>query len=186
MLPASRERARQWRLNNPIRYKRSQEEYYSNNAELLRAYSRQWAQDNPERVREYQRAVRATPEGRLIHNIRNRLNKILNRINVVKDSTTLDLLGCDAAFAKEHLEKQFTEGMTWENYGDWDIDHIRPCASFDLTDPEQQREAFHFSNLQPLWSTPEKAMKHGVHIEYNETNISKGPLYERERHHHGK
>ena len=186
MLPASRERSRQWRLDNPIRYKQSMDDYYAANAEVIRARSRQWTQDNPERAREQTRAVRATPEGRLIHNIRNRLNKILNRINVVKDSTTLDLLGCDAAFAKEHLEKQFTEGMTWENYGDWDIDHIRPCASFDLTDPEQQREAFHFSNLQPLWSTPEKALKHGVHVEYSETNITKGSLYEGERHHHGK
>ena len=55
---------------------------------------------------------------------------------------------------KKHLEKQFANNMTWENYGrnGWHIDHIRPCASFDLSEPAQQRECFHYSNLQPLWA----------------------------------
>ena len=53
---------------------------------------------------------------------------------------------------KAYLELQFTDGMTWENRGNWHIDHIRPCASFDLTDPEQQKQCFHYTNLQPLWA----------------------------------
>jgi hypothetical protein len=55
---------------------------------------------------------------------------------------------------RQHLEAQFTDGMSWDNYGrdGWHIDHIRPCASFDLTDPEQQRQCFHYTNLQPLWA----------------------------------
>jgi len=161
-------------------------DYYSKNADRIRARSRQWAKDNPERTREQQLAIRATPEGRLIHNIRNRLNKIMNRINIAKDSTTLKLLGCDVKTVKSHIESQFTEGMTWDNYGDWDIDHIRPCASFDLTEPEEQQKAFHYLNLQPLWSTPEKALKHGIVIEQKDTNISKGSLHKGRRHRHKK
>lgn len=82
--------------------------------------------------------------------------KIGVRINAAltknrKSSTTLDLLGCSVATLSNHLEIQFTEGMVWDNHGEWHIDHIRPCASFDLSDPEQQRMCFHYTNLQPLW-----------------------------------
>jgi hypothetical protein len=61
-------------------------------------------------------------------------------------------MGCSIAYAYAYLEAQFAEGMSWENYGEWHIDHIRPCASFDLEDPVQQRECFHYTNLQPLWA----------------------------------
>ena len=63
-------------------------------------------------------------------------------------------LGCSIAELKEHLERQFADGMTWGNWGrdGWHIDHVRPLASFDLEDPEQVKAACHFTNLQPLWS----------------------------------
>jgi len=69
-----------------------------------------------------------------------------------KAKCTIKLIGCDVKELKSHLEKQFTDGMNWENYGKWHIDHIIPCASFDLTDPQQQKKYFHYSNLQPLWA----------------------------------
>lgn len=49
------------------------------------------------------------------------------------------------------LKRIEKEGMSWENYGEWHIDHIVPCSSFDLTDPKQQEDCFNFKNLQPLW-----------------------------------
>lgn len=74
--------------------------------------------------------------------------------NKTKSTRTMDLLGCSIDFFRLHLESLFQEGMTWENRGfyGWHIDHIRPCSSFDFTDPEQQRECFHYTNLQPLWA----------------------------------
>jgi hypothetical protein len=52
------------------------------------------------------------------------------------------------------LQSKFKEVITWENHGKYagHIDHIIPCASFDLTDPEQQKKCFHYTNLQPLWA----------------------------------
>ena len=63
-----------------------------------------------------------------------------------------ELLGCSMDFFLKHLESQFKLDMNWDNYGSyWSIDHIRPCASFDLTDLEQQKICFHWSNMRPLW-----------------------------------
>ena len=62
-------------------------------------------------------------------------------------------MGCTIPYLKKYLESQFNEGMTWENHGEngWHIDHIKPCAAFDLTKPEEQKKCFHYTNLQPLW-----------------------------------
>lgn len=67
-------------------------------------------------------------------------------------SQTIKLIGCSIEQLKQHLEKQFKLGMSWFNYGKWHVDHIKPCASFDLTDIEQQKQCFNYTNLQPLWA----------------------------------
>jgi 5-methylcytosine-specific restriction endonuclease McrA len=60
-------------------------------------------------------------------------------------------LGCTIESLKWYLEALFDEHMTWDNWGEyWHIDHIRPLASFDLTDREQFLAAANWSNLQPL------------------------------------
>lgn len=81
--------------------------------------------------------------------LRARLNKILRISKSPKFDSTFALVGCGIEFLRGYLEAQFTEGMQWNNVH---IDHKQPLASFDLTDPEQQRAAFHYSNLQPLFA----------------------------------
>ena len=95
---------------------------------------------------------REDDEFRLKMLLRGRLNKALKSQNVIKSQKTLDLLGCDLDHLKQHLESQFQEGMSWENYGEWHIDHKKPCAAFDLTNENEQKECFNFKNLQPLWA----------------------------------
>ena len=87
--------------------------------------------------------------------IRCRINLALkNNKTRDKSGPTIELLGASVKDVLSHIERQFQPGMNWDNWtvDGWHLDHIRPCASFDLTDPEHQRECFHFSNLQPLWA----------------------------------
>ena len=69
-----------------------------------------------------------------------------------KSYRTTRLIGCSIEHLRQHLEAQFADGMTWDNHGEWHIDHIKPCASFDLTDEKQQLKCFNYTNLQPLWA----------------------------------
>lgn len=91
------------------------------------------------------------PKFRISINLRRRMNTVL--LNYTKDSSTIKLVGCTWDELRAHIENQFTDGMSWENYGrfGWHLDHIRCCAEFDFSDPEQQKECFHYTNLQPLW-----------------------------------
>jgi len=70
-----------------------------------------------------------------------------------KSASTKGLLGCPIDFLRGYLSVFFKPGMTWENYGKlWHVDHKRPCASFDLTEPVQQKQCFNWMNLQPLFA----------------------------------
>lgn len=77
------------------------------------------------------------------------MQKVLRGENYVE--RTEQLLGCSYEELVAHLTSLFQEGMTWENYGEWQVDHKRPLSSFDLTDPAQLAQAAHYTNLQPLW-----------------------------------
>lgn len=91
------------------------------------------------------------PSFRLACNLRKRTRKSLKGIS--KSQSTIELLGCSIENLKIHLENQFSDGMSWDNYNyhGWHVDHIIPCSSFDLSDPAQQKKCFHWSNLQPMW-----------------------------------
>lgn len=99
---------------------------------------------------------REIPHNRICDNLRNRVWDILNRGETItpKYFKFKEYVGCSPYFLRNYLESKFQDGMTWDNYGlhGWHIDHIIPCSAFDLTDPEQQRQCFHYTNLQPLWA----------------------------------
>jgi len=74
--------------------------------------------------------------------------------NNQKSGTTLELIGCDIEFLKKHLESQFQPEMNWENYGTyWWIEHKKACCLYNLIDPNQQKECFHWTNLSVLPAT---------------------------------
>lgn len=137
-----RENSRAHYLANKEEYKQREQEYRKKNKPAVAARKNRYSR------RRYQQDVKY----RLTKCLRTRISKVLNGRN--KSANSLELLGCTAAQLREHLEKQFTDSMSWANYGHdgWHMDHIRPCASFDLTKEAAQRTCFHYTNLQPLWA----------------------------------
>lgn len=119
-----------------------------------RFHKAQWKKNNPEKAKEsarkrMKRKAAADPAFRIKQRVRARIWEMLKQS---KSKRTMDYVGCSLTDLKLHLETQFSSGMSWDNYGQWHIDHITPLASFDLTDEAQQNVAFHYTNLQPLWA----------------------------------
>lgn len=98
------------------------------------------------------RYLESSARNRLAKRMRDRVRAAVKSRGTAKNLKTLALLGCDWPTLKAHFEQRFAPGMNWDNMSRWHIDHIRPCASFDLSDPEQQKQCFHYTNLQPLWA----------------------------------
>ena len=125
------------------------------NREKKAEYNREYRKANPEKwaeyYREYQRKHTAEDiQFKLARNLRNRLYYAIK--GLAKNGSAVRDLGCTLEELELYLESQFSEGMTWDNYGKWHIDHILPLSSFDLTDRKQLLEACHYTNLQPLWA----------------------------------
>lgn len=162
------EKAAKWRSLNPektkIAYtdsrKRHREvnnqksrERHALNPFIARAKQETWRVNNLDKVAAYKKKWLAThPEAKVANILRNRLNKVLR--GKLKVASAIDLLGCSLEYFMQFIAKQFKPGMSWENYGlhTWHIDHLKPCTSFDMNDPWQQRWCFHYSNLQPMFA----------------------------------
>jgi hypothetical protein len=145
-----------WADNHKEDKKKYNVEYRKKNIKKLKAYRKVYYLKNKEILNKknnlYQRKRRKTNINyRLKCYIRRRIALAMETNS--KRSKTLKLLGCSIEFLKNYLESKFKPGMSWENHGQfgWHIDHIRPCCTFDLSKPSEQRECFHYTNLQPLW-----------------------------------
>lgn len=138
------------------------------NRKELRDYHKIWRKDNPEhkeKVKKYElEKTKREPKYRLCKRTRTSVWQCLKERNINKTNSTFQLLGYNIEELMTHLEKQFTEGMTWDNYGEWHVDHIKPMTSFkfESVDDPEFKECWALSNLQPLW--------------WND-NLSKGPRY---------
>jgi len=92
------------------------------------------------------------PAYAITRRLRTRMSHAIHAAQAGKAATSAALLGCTAEFLKVYTESKFLPGMTWNNRHLWHIDHRVPCAKFDMLDPEQQKQCFHYTNLQPLWA----------------------------------
>lgn len=150
-----------------------QKKYYKENRELILRYQKKYASENKYKIKKYKREynknrMKNDPEYQIQSILKSRFNSLIKEgvINYSGSKTkrSQELLGCSLLFFKEYIENLFTEGMSFENHGmyGWHYDHIKPLSSFNLLEEEEQKIAFHYTNIQPLWA---------------EDNLSKGNNY---------
>jgi hypothetical protein len=159
---------KKWELNNKNKIKiyndlnknkikNRKSKWYSINKNRLQILNKEWRLKNKDGLKKHRNSYNKIKESidvqyKLSNRLRSRLNKAINR-NFKAGSAVRDL-GCTVEELKPYLESKFQPGMTWDNWttDGWHIDHIKPLASFDLTDRNQLLEACHYTNLQPLWA----------------------------------
>jgi len=160
----NKEHIKEYNLKNKEHMKELKAEWYLKNKERINEKNKQWKLNNPEYMIKYRlenkehikewrkgywkKRSRTDPNFKILDILRSRLRAALKGAN--KSKRTMELLGCTIDELWTHLESKFEPWMTRKNHGEWHVDHIIPCAKFNLIDPEQQRICFHWSNLQPM------------------------------------
>ena len=160
-----------WAKDNKERLQSKQKSYYESNKETLKEYRTNWRKSNNERIKEQGKVYRKLNKTkitkdkqvyskikyktdiqyRLKSSLRSRLRMAIK--GDLKSGSAVRDLGCSISEFKLYIESKFQPGMSWDNWGQygWHIDHIKPIASFNLTDRQQFLEVCHYTNLQPLW-----------------------------------
>lgn len=130
--------SKRWYVRHRTKMIRNVAEWVKKNRVRRRKNAREWAR-------------RTYDKNRIVMVLRARIGTALRHLK--KSDSTQKLVGCSLSDLRVHLEAQFLPGMSWKNHGryGWHVDHKRPCVSFDLSKPSQQRQCFNFTNLQPLW-----------------------------------
>jgi hypothetical protein len=156
---------KKWRDNNKESLLKRGRERWAKNKDKYGAMNREWQKNNQDYIKEYRKKTR--PQRNIYErkkraedinykigkNMRLRMYQAIVGGGAKKYETTYKLLGCSKEFFKSYLENKFKPGMTWDNYtyNGWQIDHIIPIASFDLSKEGDQKKCFHYTNCQPLW-----------------------------------
>jgi hypothetical protein len=119
--------------------------------QAVRENVKKYRESHPDIIKESAKKHRLKIHVKIVNNLRNRVRLALKHNG--KSNNTMKLIGCTVVELKQHLQLKFKDGMSWENYGlrGWHIDHIIPCAAFDLSIEEEQKKCFNYTNLQPLW-----------------------------------
>jgi hypothetical protein len=161
-----REVQKRYREENKEKIKMNKRRYHEDNAAAIIKKSSEWYFKNKKLKQEYDKEYRKRtssklkerfitryyeePIFRLRDNIRGLILQSFKKNGYSKKSKTMEIIGCSFDELKRHLESKFKEGMSWDNRGEWHIDHIIPLA---LGATEEEVIALnHYTNLQPLWA----------------------------------
>ena len=154
-----KEKSKQWREENKEKVKENMKKWLENNKEYKAQKDKEYRESHKEQYKEnmkkwryeqYQKMKRENgPEYikyKLKTNIGRRIREILGQ---QKSERCIEFVGCSIDELKIHIESTFSEGMNWDNYGKWHIDHIIPCAAFDIS---EMKACWYYKNLQALWA----------------------------------
>ena len=150
------ERAKQYRENNKEKIRETNKQYRENNKEKTRERNKQYRENNREKILEYysnyyKQKRKNDPEFRLRTNIRGAFYRFLNGNKEKSTSEYLKDCGYTRKELMKHLEEQFDQNMTWDNYGSyWHVDHIIPQSAFDYKNDQHIKWCWSLENLRPL------------------------------------
>lgn len=140
------------------RKRKNYDKWYEQNKEHRKKYLKKYREKNKNKIREkkriYEKNRKSTnPLYKLISNFRTAIYQVLKENNVKKNKHYFDILKYTPEDLIKHLEQQFTDGMTWENYGKWHVDHKTPITSFNIKEmgDDEFMRCWSLNNLQPLW-----------------------------------
>jgi hypothetical protein len=141
----------------------------------IRSWEMRWSYREDQRLRYRMQSVERCrqrlnddPAYKVKHYIRKAIRQKMKAHNARKSTRTFPLVGCSIGHLMAYIEARFKPGMAWNNYGKvWHLDHVRPCASFNLLKLSEQKKCFHYSNLQPLFAQ-ENLSKHSRYLKQPE------------------
>lgn len=144
-----------WYENNKERQSLRNKEYRKNNPEICRQADIKKQLANPElyrglRLTRERVRLKTDPQFRLAKYLRNTIYVAIQKGG--EHPKAVKFLGCPISSYRKYIADKFISGMSWDNYGEWHLDHITPLDQFDLTDEAQFFKAAHYSNTQPLWA----------------------------------
>ena len=149
---------KKWRDNNKEYLSNKSKKWTEENKEHRKQYLKEYREKNIDKIRktkrDYERNRKSTdPLYKLISNFRTAIYQVLKESNVEKNKSYFDILGYTPEELIIHLEKQFKDDMTWDNYGVWHVDHKLPITSFDIQEmgDEEFMKCWCLDNLQPMW-----------------------------------
>ena len=103
-------------------------------------------------VYKYTKLKEVRPVYKILNNLASRINTTLKKEGIERELTYTQILGSNVADFEEYLISKMTEGMSFDNYGMWEVDHIIPFSSFDFNNLEELKKCCQYTNLQPLWA----------------------------------
>ena len=149
---------KKWRDSNKEYMSNKSKTWYEQNKEHRKEYLKEYREKNIDKIRLVKRTYEKNrkhndPIYKLINNFRTAIYQVLKESNVQKNGHYFEILKYSPDELITHLEEQFTGEMSWDNYGIWHVDHIRPISSFNIQEigDESFMGCWSLKNLQPLW-----------------------------------